>query len=141
MCETEKVVQVSKRRETKLVLYPKGLIKLVLILMRNKCSKLKNAGEIFGSEEPDVNNRAEFPNRSFMIDLVYFYLDRSFGVGNRLQEVRHGKLWLILDKQQILSFPQRVQTGCGSHLTSYSSGTVSSVTDDETTGGETGHYV
>jgi len=40
-----------------------------------------------------------------------------------------------------LSFPRRVQTGSENLLTSYSSGTVDSVTSDETAGGEPDHYL
>jgi len=62
--------------------------------------KIKERREMFWSEDPGVNNRAEFPNRNFMIYLVYIYLDSSVGVGNRLREVRHGKRCSIFDKQQ-----------------------------------------
>ena len=72
-------------------------IKLVFILTRNKIWKIKELREIFWSVDPDVNNIAEFPNRSYVIRLVN---RSSVGVGNRLRDEQQRKRCWILEKQQ-----------------------------------------
>jgi hypothetical protein len=99
MCIRENVAQFSKRREEKPnKSFLRKFYKNALNFKEKQISKIKELRVIFWSEDPDVNNRAEFPNRRIVIHLVYIYLCSSVGVGNRLRDGRQGKACSILDK-------------------------------------------